>query len=224
MAQLNIVTIEKKKAGSVDLDPAVFEAQVKPHLFHAEVRRQLAKRHRGTHSTLNRAGVSGGGVKPWRQKGTGRARQGTIRAPQWAGGGVVFGPVPRSHAHSLPKKMRKAALRSALSLRMKEGAITVVDEIAVDGYSTRRMVEILKTLELPDKGVLIVIDAPNPHVERSARNLPGVTVLRVEGMNVYDVLRHSRLLISKLALATIEERLKKRKRGEAAGEAKGASA
>jgi len=224
MAKLDIVTIDKKQAGSVDLDPAIFEAQVKPHLFHAEVRRQLAKRHRGTHSTRNRSAVSGGGDKPWRQKGTGRARQGTIRAPQWAGGGVVFGPVPRSYAHSLPKKVRKAALRSALSLRMKEDAITVVDEIAVDGYSTRRMVEILKGLELQEAGVLIVIEAPNPHVEQSARNLRGVTVLRAEGLNVYDVLRHSRLLISKAALAIVEERLKKRKRAEAAVEAIGASA
>ena len=119
MTTLDVVTMENKKAGSVELSPTVFEAAVKPHLFHAEVRRQLARRRRGTHSTKNRAAVSGGGSKPWRQKGTGRARQGTNRAPQWAGGGVVFGPVPRDYEHKLPKKVRRAALRSALSQRMK---------------------------------------------------------------------------------------------------------
>src|SRR5262245_52583108 len=118
---------KKGKAGSVELDPAVFEAAVKPHLFHAEVRRQLTRRRAGTHATKNRSMVSGGGVKPWRQKGTGRARQGTIRAPQWAGGGIVFGPVPRSHEHRLPKKVRRAALRSALSLRLREGRLCVVE-------------------------------------------------------------------------------------------------
>ena len=110
MANLDVVTTENKKVGTVDLSATVFEAQVKPDLFHAEVRRQLAARRRGTHSTKNRAAVSGGGSKPWRQKGTGRARQGTTRAPQWAGGGVAFGPVPRSYEHSLPKKVRRAAL------------------------------------------------------------------------------------------------------------------
>ena len=127
MATLDVVTAQNERAGSVDLDPIVFEAPVKPDLFHAEVRRQLAHRRAGTHSTKNRSGVSGGGSKPWRQKGTGRARQGTIRAPQWAGGGVVFGPVPRSYEHSLNKKVRRNALRGALSLRQAEGAITVVD-------------------------------------------------------------------------------------------------
>ncbi len=216
MARLDVVTIAKKKAGSVELDPVIFEGPVKPHLFHAEVRRQLAKRRRGTHSTKNRAAVSGGGVKPWRQKGTGRARQGTIRAPQWAGGGVVFGPVPRSYEQALPKKVRRAALRSALALRHREEAITVVDQIDLDAYSTRRMIEILKGLGLDGAGVLVVIEAANPFLERSARNLPRVKVLRAEGLNVYDVLSHPQLLISKAALALIEERLKKRKRGESA--------
>ncbi|MDH3211622.1 MAG: 50S ribosomal protein L4 [Myxococcales bacterium] len=207
MATLNIVTIENEKAGSVELSPVVFEAPLRPHLFHAEVRRQLAKRRRGTHSTKNRAAVSGGGDKPWRQKGTGRARQGTIRAPQWAGGGVVFGPVPRSYEHAIPKKVRRAALRSALSHRLSEGAITVIDELSLDGYRTKRVVEVLRGLDLAGAAVLIVIDEANPFVERSARNLPGVGVLRVAGLNVYDVLRHPRLLVTRAALAAIEERL-----------------
>ena len=207
MATLDVVTIDNKKAGSVDVSPVVFEAAVRPHLVHAEVRRQLAKRRRGNHSTRNRAGTSGGGDKPWRQKGTGRARQGTIRAPQWSGGGVVFGPVPRSYQHSVPKKVRRAALRSALSHRLREGAITVVDELSLDGYRTKRVLEILRSLELADAGVLIVIDAADAFVERSARNLRGVGVLRVAGLNVYDVLRHPRLLVTRAALAAIEDRL-----------------
>ncbi len=168
MASLDIITIDKKKAGSVELSPVVFEAQVKPDLFHAEVRRQLAKRRAGTHSTKNRAATSGGGAKPWRQKGTGRARQGTNRAPQWAGGGVVFGPVPRSYEFRLNKKMRRAALRSALSLRLGEGAITVVEEIALEEYKTKRVLEILEALSLGGGSVLIVIGEADEKLELAA--------------------------------------------------------
>jgi len=207
MATLEVVTLENKKAGTVDLSSTVFEAPLRTDLLHAEVRRQLARRRSGTHSTKNRAAVSGGNSKPWRQKGSGRARQGTTRAPQWAGGGVVFGPVPRSYEHALPKKVRGAALRSALSHRLREGDITVVDSIAVDGFKTRRMAEILRGLSLADTSVLIVIDAKDDQVQRSARNLPGVTVMLVEGLNVHDVLRHRKLLVTKPALAVIESRL-----------------
>ncbi len=207
MATLDVVTLDNKKAGSVELDATVFEAPLRRDLLHAEVRRQLARRRSGTHSTKNRAAVSGGGAKPWRQKGSGRARQGTTRAPQWKVGGVVFGPVPRSYAHSLPKKVRGAALRSALSCRFVGGDITVVDSIELDGFKTRRVVEILRALSLGGASVLIVIDARNEYVERSARNLPGVTVLLAEGVNVYDVLRHRKLLVTKAALGAIEARL-----------------
>jgi large subunit ribosomal protein L4 len=207
MASLEVVTQDNRKAGSLELSAAVFEAAVKPHLFHAEVRRQLAARRRGTHSTRNRALVSGGGAKPWRQKGTGRARQGTIRAPQWAGGGVVFGPVPRDYTHKLPKKVRRAALRSALSQRLREGAITVVEELSLDGYKTRRMAEILAGIGLAGAGVLIVIPDRDARVERSARNLPRVRVLPVIGLNVFDVLRHPKLLLTRAAVAALETRL-----------------
>ena len=194
--------------GSVELDPVVFEAPVRPHLFHAEVRRQLARRQRGTHSTRNRAAVSGGGIKPWRQKGTGRARQGSIRAPQWSGGGVVFGPVPRSHAHELPKKVRRAALRGALSLRRSEGALVVVDALALPEPKTRRVVELLGRLGFDGSAsVLVVIAGPDLEFERAARNLPWVSVLRVEGLNTYDVLRHQRLLVTRDALDAIHARL-----------------
>jgi len=208
MSKVEVVAVGKKKAaGSVELDPSIFDAKVRPHLFHAEVRRQLAARRAGTHATKNRAGVSGGGVKPWRQKGTGRARQGSIRSPQWSGGGVVFGPVPRSHEHKLTKKMRRAALKSALSLRAKEGALTVAEGLALDEFKTKRVVELLDGLGLAGQSVLIVIAAAQPELEMSARNLPGVAVLRAEGLNVYDVLRHPRLLIARDALDAIGTRL-----------------
>jgi len=207
MAILDVVTTENKKAGTVDLSATVFEAKVKPDLFHAEVRRQLAARRRGTHSTKNRAAVSGGGAKPWRQKGTGRARQGTTRAVQWAGGGAAFGPVPRSYEYKLSKKVRRAALRGALSHRLEEGAITVVDLLELGEFKTKRLVEILRGLGIDEGGVLIVIDAEDRFVERSARNLPRVGVLRVAGLNVYDVLHHQKLLVTKAGLDAIESRL-----------------
>lgn len=215
MAKVEVVDQQNKKAGSVDLSAAVFEAPVKPHLFHAEVRRQLNARRAGTHSTKNRAGVSGGGIKPYKQKGTGRARQGTIRAPHYAGGGVVFGPVPRGYDHKLTKKVRRAALASALSQRAQESAVRVVDQLAIDGYSTKKMREILRALDLDGKSTLVVIDQPNPTVEGSARNLPGVSVIRGEGLNVYDVLRHQNLLITRPALDALERRLVRG--GKAAG-------
>ena len=207
MATLDVVTVENQKAGTVELSPAVFEAKVLPHLFHAEVRRQLAARRGGTHSTKNRASVSGGGSKPWRQKGTGRARQGTTRAPQWSGGGVVFGPVPRSYEHALPKKVRRAALRAALSHKLREGAVTVVDALALDGYSTKRVAGILEGLGLREGGALIVIEAASPFVEGSARNLPGVSVIRAEGLNVLDVLRHRHLVMTRSAVLAVQQRL-----------------
>lgn len=208
MATHPVIRSGKGKEGSVELDPAVFQAPVKPHLFHAEVRRQLALRHRGTHSTKNRSAVSGGGVKPWRQKGTGRARQGSIRAPQWAGGGVVFGPVPRSYEHALPKKVRRAALCAALSLRVREDALVVVDELTLDELKTKRLLERLDGLGLDGRSsVLIVIDAPDDKIQRAARNLPWASVLPVVGLNTYDVLRHVKLLVTRSALDAIHARL-----------------
>ncbi len=206
--------MERLTQNTVDLNPAVFEAAVRPHLVQAEVRRQLAARRAGTHSTKNRALVSGGGAKPYRQKGTGRARQGTTRAPQFAGGGIAFGPVPRNYDHKLNKKARRAALRSALTWKLSRSEICVVESLEVDGYSTKRMVEILEGLGQRGRTLLIVLDAPNATVEASARNLPGVDVIRAEGLNVYDVLRHRTLLATKAAITAIETRL-----GETAKEA-----
>jgi large subunit ribosomal protein L4 len=182
---------------------------VKQHLFHAEVRRQLAHRRAGTHSTKNRAAVSGGGIKPWKQKGTGRARQGTIRAPQWSGGGVVFGPVPRDYTHELPKKVRRAALCSALSLRHREGGLVVTDALTVADGKTKQAVAILRGLGVEDgQTVLVVLEASDPGVERALRNLRWARVLLVAGLNTYDVLRHQKLLVTQGALDAIHARLK----------------
>jgi len=215
MTTVNVVNTANARAGEVELPAAVFEVKVKPDLFHAEVRRQLAARHTGTHSSKNRHMVSGGGSKPWKQKGTGRARQGSTRSPQWSGGGVVFGPVPRSYDHSLSKKVRRAALRGALSLRQQEGAITVVDELSVSEFKTRRIAEILTALGLAEHSVLIVIAEADEKLETSARNLARVGVIRVEGLNVYDVLRHTKLVLTRAAVAALEQRLSEEARKSA---------
>ncbi|MDG2050135.1 MAG: 50S ribosomal protein L4 [Myxococcota bacterium] len=207
MATADVVSVKNKKVASVELNPSVFEAKVRPHLYHAEVRRQLAGRRQGNHSTKNRAAVSGGGAKPYRQKGTGRARQGTTRAPQFAGGGVVFGPVPRTYEHKLTKKMRRAALASALTQWLSEGAITVVDEIKVEEYKTKQVVEILQGLGLAESKVLIVTEDVCPTLEASSRNIPGVGLVRAEGLNVYDVLRHPKMLMTRAALEALQARL-----------------
>jgi large subunit ribosomal protein L4 len=209
MATVEIIAASGTKAGTVDLDPAIFEGRIRKHLFHAEVRRQLTRRRAGTHSTKNRAAVSGGGIKPWKQKGTGRARQGTIRAPQWSGGGVVFGPTPRDYEHKLTKKMRSAALVSALSLRNKERAVVIADALELGEYKTKRGKELLGALGVADKSVLLVTASAQPQLERSLRNLPGVDVIRAEGLNVYDVLRHEKLVIAKDALPALGARLNK---------------
>lgn len=216
MANIDVVNMKNEKAGSVELAPAVFEAEVKEHLFHAEVRRQLALRRQGTHATKNRALVSGGGAKPYNQKGTGRARQGTTRAPQFAGGGVVFGPVPRTYDHKLPKKVRAAALKSALSLRQGENAIKVVDALEVSEFKTKQVVGMLDALGLAGQKVLIVSAEPNAMLEASARNIPGVSVIRAEGLNVYDVLRHGQLVLSQDAVAGLVSRFERK--AKAAGE------
>ena len=207
MATADIVTTENKKSGSMELESAVFEGPVRPHLYHAEVRRQLALRHAVTHSTKNRAAVSGGGAKPHKQKGTGRARQGTRRAVQFAGGGVAFGPVPREYGHKLPKKVRRAALLSALSQWQQEGSITIVDELESDEYKTRRMVETIKNLGLDGAPLLVVIEDAKPMLEASLRNIPGIGLVRVDGLNVYDVLRHPKMLITRAAVEALQARM-----------------
>ena len=211
MASFDVVNDKNEKAGSIDLAPEIFSAKIRRHLYHAEVVRQLALRRQGTHSTKNRAAVSGGGAKPYRQKGTGRARQGTTRAPQWAGGGVVFGPVPKTYGFKLPRKMRRAALLSALSECAAGGALTIVDELDATEYKTKTVAGILSALGLTGEKVLVVTDEAKPILEASLRNLPRVSLVRADGLNVYDVLRHSKLVMTKAALASLEARLVSRK-------------
>ena len=165
MSTLTLKNSTGADAGTVELDDAMFGVEPNVPLMHQVVTAQLAARRSGTQSTKTRAEVAGGGAKPYRQKGTGRARQGTIRAPQWAGGGAVFGPVPRGHQHKLPKKVRAAALRSALSLRQSEDALTVVDVFGIDSYKTRAVRGVIDALGLTGSSVLIVIDEPDVHLE-----------------------------------------------------------
>jgi large subunit ribosomal protein L4 len=190
---------------AADLDARIFDAPVRPDLMHAVVVAQQAARRAGTHATKNRALVSGGGRKPWRQKGTGRARQGTIRAPQWSGGGVVFGPQPRDYEQRLPRRVRQAALRSALSLRKREGRALVLDDFALAEPRTRHVAARLRELGAPD--ALIVTRERDALLERAARNLPRVRVLPVIGLNVRDVLARERLIVLRDALPTLVERL-----------------
>ena len=207
MPTVNVYNIAKKKVGTVELDDAVFGAPVREHLFYAMVRYQRNKARSGNHSTKGRAQVSGGGKKPWRQKGTGRARQGSTRSPQWAGGGVVHGPIPRSHAHDLTKKARRAALASALSARCAEEALTIFDGFELEGIKTKNFVAVMKAFEIED--LLLVLPEANDAVSRSARNLKGVTVLPVAGLNVLDILKHKNLALTKDAVERITARFKK---------------
>ncbi len=207
MPTVDIFNLKHEKVGSLELSDAVFGAPVKEHLFYDMVRYQLAARRAGTHAVKGRAQVSGGGRKPWKQKGTGRARQGSIRSPQWRGGGVVHGPHPRSHAIDLPKKVRRAALRSALSRRCGEQALWVVDAFTFPEIKTRNVVNVMEAFEFDD--MLLVLSQKDETVLRSARNLQKVTVLPVEGLNVYDVLRHRNLVVTADAVEQIVARLEK---------------
>ncbi len=205
MPTLDIHNTSRETVGSIELNDAVFGAEVKEHLFHTVVRYQMAKRRSGTHAVKGRAQVAGGGKKPYRQKGTGRARQGTVSAPHYRGGGVVHGPHPRSHAHKLPKKVRAAALRCALSRRCEESALTVFDAFTLPETKTKLFAGVMNTFEFGD--LLLVIDGKDETVLKSARNLPKVTVLPVEGLNVYDILKHRNLAMTSAAVEKITARL-----------------
>jgi large subunit ribosomal protein L4 len=205
MATIEIRDVAGKASGSRELAPELFEANVNVPLMHQVVLAGLAAIRAGTHATKTRGDVSGGGKKPWRQKGTGRARQGSIRSPQWTGGGVVHGPHPRSHEMRVSKKMRKGAMRSALSDALASGKLAVVDELAFEGPKTKAAVELLSALELTGQ-VLIVLPEPSSTgaVELSFRNLPHTRVRYAGGLGVYDVLYADRVLFTAAALDAIE--------------------
>jgi large subunit ribosomal protein L4 len=187
------------------LNEEIFGAKTRPHLLHQAVVMQLANRRTGTASTKSKGFVSGGGKKPWRQKGTGRARAGSIRSPIWVGGGTIFGPQPRDYSYRMPKKARREALLSALSLKNRDGRIIVVDRFELEQPKTKLMVKAL--MELNVQSALIVIAESDERIERAARNLPKVKVLRVEGLNVYDLMRYEHLILTDGALKALEERL-----------------
>jgi large subunit ribosomal protein L4 len=165
---------------------------------------QRASLRQGTHKVKNRSEVAGGGRKPWRQKGTGRARQGSIRSPQWRGGGVVFGPTPRSYSYKLPKKVRRLAIKSALSSKVIDNSIVVLEDLAFNAPKTKEMTSVLKGLSVEKKALIVTADI-NENVALSARNIPGVTVVTANGVNVLDVLNHEKLIMTKAAVQKVEE-------------------
>ena len=187
------------------LNEAIFGAKTRSHLLHQTVVMQLANRRAGSAATKTKGFVSGGGKKPWKQKGTGRARSGSTRSPIWVGGGTVFGPTPRDYSYRMPRSARREALLSALSLKHRDGKLIVVDKLQLEAAKTKNMVQALTELKVTS--ALIVIAQPDINVERSARNLPKVKVLRVEGLNVYDLLRYDHLIVTEGALKLLEERL-----------------
>jgi large subunit ribosomal protein L4 len=207
MATVTIFDQDNKQVGERELADAVFNTEVKGYLLHDMVRYQLAARRQGTASVKNRAAVAGGGKKPYRQKGTGNARQGTVSAPNHVGGGVAFGPQPRSYAFKLNRKVKKSALCSALSVRFQAEKLTVVKEFSLASISTKSFAQLIAGFEL--EGALIVIDQADSKVELSARNLRNVKVLRADGVNVYDILKYPNLVLTDAAVNEIEGALQK---------------
>jgi large subunit ribosomal protein L4 len=205
--KVEVVDITNKKVGDAELIPAVFEAKINKALVYDAVMWQMAKRRAGTHSAKIRDEVRGGGKKPWKQKGTGRARAGSTRSPVWRGGGIVFGPKPRDYEHAMPKKARRGALISALSAKLLEKAITVLADMTIESPKTKMAAQILTSLGLLGHKTLIVVDKADSNTSLSFRNIPKVRVLPVEGMNVYDVVDAESLVITSGALGRIQERL-----------------
>jgi len=207
MAKIAVFDMDRKQVSERELLDDVFNTDVKEYLLHDMVRYQLAARRQGTAKTKGRSEVRGGGRKPFRQKGTGNARQGSLRAPNHVGGGVVFGPQPRDYKFKLNRKVKQSALRSALSVRYKDACMTVVNGLDLEQISTKGFAEVLDRFEL--KKALIVVEGENVNLELSARNLPFVKVLRAEGVNVYDILKYPNLVMTEAAVDQIEGALAK---------------
>ena len=203
MANVSVYNIEGKEVGTIDLSDAVFGVEVNEHLMHMAVVQQLANKRQGTQKAKTRSEVSGGGRKPWRQKGTGHARQGSTRSPQWTGGGVVFAPTPRDYSFKLNKKEKRAALKSALTSRVEENKFIVVDEMNFGEIKTKNFQNMLNNLSVAK--ALVVIEEGNANAVLSARNIPTVKTAGVNTINVYDVLKYNTVIVTKAAVATIEE-------------------
>ena len=203
MANVAGYNMEGKEVGKLDVNDAVFGVEVSEHLVHMAVLPQLANNRHGTQKATTRSEVRGGGRKPWRQKGTGHARQGSTRAPQWTGGGVVFAPVPRDYSFKINKKEKRAALKSALTSRVQENKLIVVDELKLDEIKTKKFAEVMKNLNV-DKA-LVVINDNDQNIVMSAKNIPTVKVAQTNTINVFDILKYSTVVVTKAAVTTIEE-------------------
>ena len=203
MANVSVYNIEGKEVGTIELNDAVFGVEVNEHLVHMAVVSQLANNRQGTQSAKTRAEVRGGGRKPWKQKGTGHARQGSIRAPQWKGGGVVFAPKPRDYSFKMNKKEKRAALLSALTSRVEENKFIVIDEINFEEAKTKNFANILKNLDVSK--ALVVLEDDNKNAELSARNIADVKTAKTNTINVYDILKYNTVITTKAVVAKIEE-------------------
>lgn len=205
MPVTGVYDIEKNKVSEIELSDAVFGVEINETAIYEVVKMQMASKRCGTASTKVRREVRGGGKKPWRQKGTGRARAGTIRSPLWRGGGVVFGPHPRDYSYTVPKKVKKLALVSALSMKVKEEKVLILRDFPMDEIKTKKFKEVVDRFGW--KKVLLVVDRANPVLEKSSRNLRGVKMMRSEGINVYDLLNHDHVVILEPSVRMIEEAL-----------------
>ena len=203
MAKLSVYNIEGNQVGEIELNDAVFGVEVNENLMHKAVVAQLAASRQGTQSAKTRSEVSGGGRKPWRQKGTGHARQGSTRSPQWTGGGVVFAPVPRDYSFKMNKKEKRAALKSALTSRVEENKFIVVDEMKFDEIKTKKFQTVLNNLNV--NKALVVLEEGDKNAEISAKNIPDVKTARVNTINVYDILKYNTVIATKAVVAAIEE-------------------
>ena len=203
MANVSVLNMEGNEVGTIELNDAVFGVEINEHLVHLAVVRQLANKRQGTQKAKTRSEVRGGGRKPWRQKGTGHARQGSIRAPQWTGGGVVFAPVPRDYSVKMNRKERLAALKSALTAKVQDNKLIVVDDLKFEAIKTKDMQNVLNNLKA--EKALVVTPAVDQNVVLSARNIPEVHTATVNTINVYDVMKHKTLVLTKDAVASIEE-------------------
>ncbi len=203
MANVSVLNMEGKEVGTIELNDAVFGVEINEHLVHMAVVQQLANKRQGTQKAKTRSEVSGGGRKPWRQKGTGHARQGSTRAPQWTGGGVVFAPVPRDYSFKLNKKEKRAALKSALTDKVQSNSLIVVDELKFDEIKTKNFVKVMNNLKV-EKGLVVLADS-DKNVLLSARNLEQVDTALVNTINTYDIMKAKTLVLTKDAVAKIEE-------------------
>lgn len=203
MPKVGLFNKEGQQVGDIQLNEQVFGVEVNKYALHQVVVAQLANKRQGTQSAKTRSEVRGGGIKPWRQKGTGRARQGSIRAPQWIHGGIVFAPKPRSYRVSVPKSMRRVAMKSVLTSKVQENEMIVLEDLSLETPKTKEMMKMINAFEV--KKALIVTAESNENVYKSARNIPGVTVVPVNNINVYDLLKYEKLIITKDAVSKIEE-------------------